>query len=232
MKSTALVSCIMPTKATRRHFLPLAVNCFLSQDYPNMELLILDDNDNSCAPVYLPADARIRYERVSSNGLSTGSKRNEACSRAKGDIIVHMDDDDWYAGDWVSRQVALLETTGASICGLNKLLFYQPLQQKAWIYTYVLDNRPWVAGATMAYRRTYWEKNRFRDMWVGEDNEFIWHCKDRYATLDYMEGFVSIIHPGNTSGKDTIGRSWTAYPVETVAGILKEQDNIYHKDFF
>ena len=41
-----LVSCIMPT-ADRRRFVPRAVHQFLAQDYPNKELVILDDDTSN-----------------------------------------------------------------------------------------------------------------------------------------------------------------------------------------
>jgi len=40
-----LISCIMPTY-NRRPFLPLALRCFLDQDYPNKELIIVDDGED------------------------------------------------------------------------------------------------------------------------------------------------------------------------------------------
>ena len=49
-----LVSCIMPT-ADRRRFVPLAIQNFLQQDYPNRELVILDDGQDSVADL-APAD--------------------------------------------------------------------------------------------------------------------------------------------------------------------------------
>lgn len=38
--------------------------------------------------------------------LSIGMKRNIAVGTARGEIIVHWDDDDWYAADRVTIQVA------------------------------------------------------------------------------------------------------------------------------
>ena len=43
-----LVSCIMPTY-NRRPFVPKAIEYFLRQDYPNRELIILDDGDDRVA---------------------------------------------------------------------------------------------------------------------------------------------------------------------------------------
>ena len=44
--SQPLVSCVMPT-ADRRRFVPQAIGYFLAQDYPNRELVIVDDGKES-----------------------------------------------------------------------------------------------------------------------------------------------------------------------------------------
>ncbi|MCU1245662.1 MAG: glycosyl transferase family 2, partial [Acidobacteria bacterium] len=57
--ATPLVSCIMPT-FERRAFIPQAMHCFLSQDYPNLELIVVDDGNDPIADL-LPSDPRIVY---------------------------------------------------------------------------------------------------------------------------------------------------------------------------
>src|SRR5262245_11132852 len=85
-----LVSCIMPTN-NRRRFASAALDYFLRQAYPNRELVIVDDGLDPIADL-IPDDARIRYFNIAQRS-TIGSKRNFACREAKGDIIVHWDDD-------------------------------------------------------------------------------------------------------------------------------------------
>src|SRR2546422_2964152 len=106
MSSAALVTCVMPT-AERRPFVPHAVACFRHQDHPNLELLVIDDGDDSVADL-MPPDPRIRYVRQEPR-LTIGVKRNLMCNLAAGDIIVHWDDDDWSASWRVRYQVDALE---------------------------------------------------------------------------------------------------------------------------
>src|SRR6266567_7684949 len=89
-----LVSCIMPT-ANRRQFARQAITYFQRQDYPSKELLILDDGQD-CIQDLMPEDAAIRYTRLTGK-RSLGMKRNLACEMARGDLILHWDDDDWMA---------------------------------------------------------------------------------------------------------------------------------------
>jgi len=76
-----LVSCIMPTH-NRRRFVPQAIRCFLRQDYPNLELLIVDDGSDQISDC-LPESSRIRYLRLDRK-LTIGAKRNVACEQAHG----------------------------------------------------------------------------------------------------------------------------------------------------
>jgi hypothetical protein len=54
------ISCLMPT-ADRRAFVPLAIRYFLAQDYPEKELIIVDDGADSVADL-VPDDAA--YSRL------------------------------------------------------------------------------------------------------------------------------------------------------------------------
>jgi len=113
-----LVSCITPT-ANRRGFLPQAIRYFLAQDYPHKELIIVDDGEDAVGDL-VPEDARIRYIRLQGKTV-LGEKRNRAAADARGEIIVHYDDDDWSAPWRLGYQIEELLTSGADICGLDRI---------------------------------------------------------------------------------------------------------------
>lgn len=194
-----LVTCITPT-ANREKYIALAIQYFLLQDYPNKEMIILDDGINSCSSL-IPDDPRIRYY-YHKEGLGTiGVKRNHACSLAKGEIIVHFDDDDYYAADWISRQVEAQLSSGADITGMNSVDFYSPINNKRYKYEDKQLEKPWLCGATMAFRKSFWESHPFEDIQVGEDYSFIWNTGAKLYAFDYLRGFVAILHAHNTSLK-------------------------------
>ena len=206
-----LVSCITPT-ANRRRFLPASIACFLAQDHPARELLILDDGTDPVADL-VPDDPRIRYVRIPP-GLTLGAKRNRACELAAGEIIVHWDDDDWYPGDRITRQAAALVERDADVCGTSRVYYRDPDAHRAWEYGYrggsAASARAWVAGNTLAYRRAAWERARFRDIQIGEDSHFVWaHTAARVVDLADPELCVATIHPANTSRKRPVGAYWT-----------------------
>lgn len=191
-----LVSCIMPT-ANRQLFIPHSISYFLKQDYPFVELIIIDDGEAPIANL-IPYHPDIRYFY---NDIlrSTGLKRNQACEAAKGDIIVHWDDDDWYAPDWVSRQVEALITSGADICGLNSLYFFSTAFKTMWNFTDEDKPAKWLYGATLAYWKSFWKSHPFKDMQSGEDNDFVWNSSGKISSHSYIDGYLGIVHADNTS---------------------------------
>ena len=197
-----LVSCIMPT-ANREKYIPYAIRYFLDQNYPNKELVIVDDGHTSVAP-FIPEKDTISYFYSAPIG-TIGLKRNYACEKAKGEIIVNWDDDDWYAPDWISFQVNTLFETGADICGIRHIHHYSPIVNILWQGDAHNRNNPnsriWLAGATMAYWKSFWKKHPFKDLQKGEDEDFVQNPGAKVYAHDYIDGFVAILHPDNTTFK-------------------------------
>jgi glycosyltransferase involved in cell wall biosynthesis len=214
-----LVSCIMPT-ANRRAYVPQAVAAFLRQDYGPRELVILDDGADPVEDL-VPSDERIVYVRAPC-GRTLGAKRNEACRLAKGQVIVHWDDDDWHAPWRVSYQVGRLLATGADMCGLERLWFYDPGQRRAWQYRYPGGRSRWLAGGTFCYRRAVWERHHFGDVTVGEDTRFVREATfARLLPLDRDDFYVARVHAANTCRKHTGGSSWSPVAREVVERMIE-----------
>lgn len=193
-----LVSCIMPT-ANRHEFIPFAIDNFLRQDYPNCELIIIDDGIESCSRL-VPNSSKIKYNYSEPLG-TIGVKRNVACEKSRGEYIVHWDDDDWYAPDWVSKQIDAIESYGADLSGLNKVIFYSYALDKSFLYENIDELNFWLCGATIAFRKSLWEQYHFVNMQIGEDTDFIKNSRGRVLAINYTEGFMAGIHGGNTSIK-------------------------------
>jgi glycosyltransferase involved in cell wall biosynthesis/GT2 family glycosyltransferase len=221
-RESSFVSCVMPTR-DRQSFIPRAIAAYLSQDHPWRELVILDDGEHSIAPL-VPDDPRIRYERVPQR-MVLGAKRNLACESARGDVILHWDDDDWYPPDRISRQVAALRASDADVCGVNSLLFWDPVARTAWRYTYPPeDGRPWVAGSSMCYTRAFWERNRFDAVSTGEDTRMLWRSRSPRVVAIDGDLVVALIHSGNTAGKNTGGSRWRRADEDEVLQLMGEDN--------
>ncbi|HWA27236.1 MAG TPA: glycosyltransferase family A protein, partial [Lacunisphaera sp.] len=197
MSPPPLVSCLMPT-ADRRRFVPQAIAYFLRQDYPARELVILDDGPDPVGDL-VPGDPRIRYERLSRRP-SLGEKRNLAVEHARGDILLHWDDDDWFSSDRVRRQVDALLGAGAEMAGLDRLWFFDPLRRAAWEYIYPPHGPPWAAGGSLCYLREYWRAHPFPPMGVGEDSRFVWAKRGvRLHLMADNSFYAALNHDHNTS---------------------------------
>jgi glycosyltransferase involved in cell wall biosynthesis len=221
-----LVTCIMPT-ADRRAFVPLAIRNFLRQDYENRELVIVDDGADAVGDI-VPEAPGIRYLRLGER-LSVGEKRNLACREARGEIVAHWDDDDWMASWRLSYQVERLLAEDADVCGVNRLHFWSPGDNRAWRYWYA-SGPAWVVGGTLCYRKAFWERNPFPDTNVGEDNLFIWSpVEKKIAVLDNPDFYVGTVHGTNTSPKETVGEFWGPGDVADVRRIMGDDWTDYAK---
>jgi glycosyltransferase involved in cell wall biosynthesis len=99
-----------------------AISSVLTQDWPNIEVLIVDDasTDGSlaCAQAVMAGDPRFRIIRHPYN-IGTGGARNTILSDAKGEFLAFFDDDDESMPSRISKQVATLiayeQRTGARL---------------------------------------------------------------------------------------------------------------------
>lgn len=213
-----LVSCVMPTGG-RSNWARRAITQFQRQDYPNRELLIIDEGDQDLRAT-VDAFENVRYLKLDQR-LSIGAKRNLACELASGEVILHWDDDDWSA-DWrVSYQVEQLLASGASVSGLSNVIFCEPARHAAWQYRYPRHLRPWVAGATLCYHKDVWREAPFEPLSEGEDTAFVWAVSEgAVAPCDVNTFYVATIHDWNTSVKHVDGPFWEAYSFNRLLYLL------------
>ncbi|MBV9171890.1 MAG: glycosyltransferase [Chloroflexi bacterium] len=205
----------MPTR-NRRLFVGNAINHFLRQDYPNLELIVLDDGRDTVADV-VPTDERIRYHRLERE-VSLGVKRNLGCELARGDIIAHFDDDDWMAPRRIRTQVAALSRSGADLCGLAGVVHYRPWSQEAWRYQETEGEAPHVTGGTLVYRRSAWQSHRFPTALPAPTRRFVDSFPSgTIAVLRDASLYVAVLHSANASPKNLSDQRWRPTPTSEVA---------------
>ncbi|MFO1429864.1 MAG: glycosyltransferase [Candidatus Competibacteraceae bacterium] len=202
-----LVSCLMPTRA-RHALLPRAVAGFLAQTRDDAELVIVSEDGVPDSIADALATGRVRHVPCPA-GLKLGAKRNFAGEIARGEWLVHCDDDDLYAFDRLARQLAAMQATGAAVSGSSRVHFYEAESGRCWEYRYEGGRRPWVYGATLAYRREFWRRHPFPSLDTSEDNGFVW-AASAHEVLDLDDPGLCLcaIHRGNTSAKNTRGAWW------------------------
>lgn len=223
-----LVSCIMPTY-NRRQFIPHAIRYFLRQTYESTELIVIDDGTDTIKDL-IPDHPGIRYYYLEKK-ITLGAKLNLACRYAKGDIIVHWDDDDWYAPRRIGYQVNALRGTGKELCGINDLLYYDLRRKKAFQYVYPSYLQTWLLGSSLCYQKELWQSHPFADIDVGMDGLFAWATlPERIEVLSDSSIAVHMIHDKNVSPKKTEGIWWNDYPVEKIQAIMDSDWQLYHPE--
>lgn len=108
-RTRALVSVIIPTR-NRVTVLPRALQSVYAQDYPNLEILVLDDASEDGTWDYIRSHhSDIRLFRFDQNHGQIAA-RNLMMREANGDYIVNLDDDAHFPhADTISRVAARME---------------------------------------------------------------------------------------------------------------------------
>jgi hypothetical protein len=215
IEDPSLASCIMPT-FNRRLFVPRAIHCFLTQDYPHAELIVVDDGTDPIVDL-LPDDRRVRYFRLPAR-QNVGAKRNFACQQARGSFVLHWDDDEWYAPCRISRQLNALRNSAARVSGTSVALFYNETSDRAFRYSYGGHGSGWMGA--LAYPLSVWKERCFDSVPIAEDVRFISRVPVslRHDFRDpYL--YVASIHGANTSPKITTGAYWRPEPIESIHGV-------------
>ena len=213
----------MPTTSERRDFVWRSIKYFLRQDYENKELLIVDEEPSLTLPISHP---QIRHITLPSK-RTLGAKRNFCVEAARGDLIMHWDDDDWMAPNRISYQVASLLREEAEVCGLRRMLFYEPRTSNVWLYEYPEGQQPWLAGGSLLYTKGFWRRAPFPDIQVASDTRFIWAQQlDKRAVPADHTFYVALIHSGNTSAKNCAGPYWTMWRGD-LAAVMGEDLKLY-----
>ena len=123
-KKLPFVSICTPT-FNRRPFIPYMIRCFEHQTYPKdrIEWIIIDDGTDKIEDLvtHIPQVKYFKYD----NQMVLGKKRNLMHSKTKGDIIVYMDDDDYYPPTRVEHAVDMLIKHPTALCaGSSEIYIY------------------------------------------------------------------------------------------------------------
>lgn len=103
-----LVSVIIPTY-NRTDYLDLTVHSVLSQNYQNIELIIIDDGTpNTNNEVLCEKFDKVKYIKIENSG-GPAKPRNIGIREAKGKYIAFVDDDDLWLPTKLEKQVVVLE---------------------------------------------------------------------------------------------------------------------------
>lgn len=193
-----LVSAVCVT-ADRREFFRAAVDCFLAQDYPHKELVVVDDGQDRVADL-CQGISNCRYIALEGKKRKIGVKRNLGAEAATGEIVCHWDDDDWFAPSRIRDQVERMLASDKAVTGYHSMLFWDG--EQAFRYKGIFD---YSLGSALCYRKDFWQRHAFiaEDHRRWEDNVFVQDARNEQQIVCVDAGplMVARIHAGNTCPK-------------------------------
>ena len=208
-----LVSCIMPT-CDRQGLIPVALKCFLSQDWPDKELVVIDDGAVKVGGLVKQLVPDAAYIYLAEKQI-IGAKRNLACETARGEVICHFDDDDWSAVGRVRDQVMRLLESGKQMTGYHSITYWNGMKA----YRYVSPVPHYALGTTMCYQKGFWHTHRFPAKDYAEDNALVYKACDERQLIAVDAGQMMIVrsHALCTSSPERLRQDkWPEVPRESL----------------
>lgn len=201
------VSVVTPTY-NRARFVPAMVGCYKSQTYPKdrMEWIVLDDGTESIEALFTKLTAglpNIRYIRLPEK-LNIGAKRNILNKEAKGELIISMDDDDFYSPERIQHAVTkFIQNPKIDLAGSSELYIY--FSDTKEIYKLGPYHATHATNGTMAVRNQY-AKTHFYDETVthAEERSFLDDYNHPMIQLDPMKVMLVMSHSENTFDKNKL----------------------------
>jgi hypothetical protein len=115
------VSVVSPTMCSRQRYHEQLWNCFVEQDWPDKELIVVESYVTQPS-AFLQAKALEDHRLVhvclqrgsddDEDDFSVGLKRSMTLHLASGEYVVNFDDDDIYAGTYVTKMVSEMRSRG------------------------------------------------------------------------------------------------------------------------
>jgi len=209
------VSVLTPTY-NRRRFIPYLIKSYESQTYPKdrMEWIILDDGD-SVEDLFKDLKfPNVRYIRREEKML-IGAKRNLLHKEAIGDIMVAMDDDDYYHPDRVHHVVERFnQNPKIQLAGSSEIyIFYTDIKK---IFKFGPYNPKHCTNGTLAVRKEY-AKSHLYDETVthAEERSFLDAYSHPMIQLDPFKVMLVISHSENTFDKKKMREVVSPFVKET-----------------
>ena len=171
-KVKPFVSLCTPT-FNRRPFIPFMIKCFEHQKYPKnrIEWIIIDDGTDKIEDLVkdIPQVKYFKYDEK----MPLGKKRNIMHEKSKGDIIVYMDDDDYYPPDRISHAVEMLTKHKKALCaGSSEIYIY--FKHIDSMYQFGPYGPNHATAGTFAFRKELLKQTSYEDdAEVAEEKHFL-----------------------------------------------------------
>jgi hypothetical protein len=196
------VSICTPT-FNRRPFFKGLIYSVLAQNYPKdkIEWIIVDDGTDKVGDLVKDIPF-VKYVNVEK--MTLGRKRNfmhEQCTfKNDDDIIVYMDDDDYYPIDRVSHSVEKLTGSNALCAGSSEIYIWFNTLNKMYRFGPYGPNHS--TAGTFAFKRILLKQTSYEDnALLAEEKHFLKDYTIPFVQLDPLKTILVISHEQNTFDK-------------------------------
>ena len=227
------VSVCTPT-FNRRPFIEMMIKCFDSQDYPKnkMEWVIVDDGSDPIEDM-VKSHPNVKYFKYDEK-MTLGKKRNIMHKRSCGDIIVYMDDDDYYPPERVSHAVERLMGNPTALCaGSSEMyIYFKDNKDKCKMVQFGPYGPDHATAGTFAFKRKLLKETKYNDeACLAEEREFLKNYTVPFVQLDPLKTILVFSHSHNTFDKRTLlknmaGNQYINYSTKQVEDFIKDKDTI------
>ena len=197
------VSLCTPT-FNRRPFIPYMIKCFEHQTYPKdrIEWIIMDDGTDPIEDLvkHIPQVKYFYYETK----MLLGKKRNLMHTKCSGDIIVYMDDDDYYPPERISHAVETLQNNPTvSIAGTSEMHIYFDSQRK--VYQCGPYKQYHSTAATFAFKKELLSQTKYDDnKAMAEEQQFTKGYTIPLIQLNPLYSILVFSHKHNSLNKEKL----------------------------
>jgi hypothetical protein len=195
-----LVTVCTPT-FNRRPFIPVMLKCFEHQTYPKdkIEWIIIDDGTDKIEDLvtHIPQVKYLKYNEK----LTLGQKRNIGNDAAKGEIIVYMDDDDYYPPERISHAVDMLRQSPKALCAGSSAMFIH-FKHINKMYQFGPYGPNHSTAATFAFKKELLKQTRFDEQSsVAEEKNFLKEYTIPFVQLESKKSILVFSHAHNSFDK-------------------------------
>lgn len=201
------ISCVMPTYG-RPAYVDEAAWMFLQQDYPNKELVILNDCPGQTYICDLPEGAGVRVINAPERFATLGAKRNACIEEAQGELIAVWDDDDVYLPWRLSYSVTQMQA--------GEMAFFRGRDFWAYWGSGELHHNQsvpgWAGHPNTLFTKALWRSvEGYPSVDIGEDSTF-------YDRVERALGDSACSRPIPPEDRFFIMRGKSQYPHLSIAG--------------
>jgi hypothetical protein len=229
-KSVKTVSVLTITQHKRFNCLKVLLEMLKRQTYKHIVEWVIVEGSNNIDDANInkeniknflsniKSQVNFNYNYIEFSGHKLGGLRNLGNNACSGDIIVCMDDDDYYPPERIEHAVNRLSESKCLIGGVSDVYLYDFFINKLYKFKGFMEYHS--TNNCMAYKREYLVTNKHDpEVQVGEERSFTKEFTIPLVKFDSRKTIIAISHNFNTFNKRELCLGGTLKTLNTLVEI-------------